>query len=102
MAFNLEELTNKISGLAASAPSIGAKIKFDFGSDGIVDLDGTASPMTVSNDDMEADTTVKCSLDTVERLIAGTVNPTTAVMMGKIKISGDMSKAMSLASLFKG
>ncbi|MDA9008839.1 SCP2 sterol-binding domain-containing protein [Alphaproteobacteria bacterium] len=102
MALNLQELTSKLGSLAASAPSIGAKIKFDFESDGILSIDGTASPMTVSNDDMDADTTVKCSLETVEGLIAGTVNPTTAVMMGKIKVSGDISKAMSLASLLKG
>ena len=102
MAMDLQQLTEKLSSLVGSAPAIGAIVKFDFGSDGLLLLHGQEEPMTLSNEDSEADTTITCSLETIEGLIAGTVNPTTAVMMGKIKISGDMSKAMSLASLFKG
>jgi putative sterol carrier protein len=102
MSVTLGKLTNKITHLAESAPAIGAKIKFNFGPDGVLFIDGNDSPMAVSNDDADADTTVSCSLETVEGLINGSVNPTMAVMTGKIKISGDVSKAMSLASLFKG
>ena len=66
---------------------------------GIVLINGSATPNTVSNDDGDAVCTIALSLDTLNRLILRELEPTTAFMMGKIKVSGDMSVAMKLQHL---
>ena len=46
-----------------------------------------------------ADCTLKASPKTFQGLLDGSVNPMTAVMLGKLKISGDMSAALKLGTL---
>jgi putative sterol carrier protein len=54
----------------------------------------------VNNDGAdEADCTIIMSLDNFEEMLAGDLNPTTAFMMGKLKVEGDMSIAMKLSSI---
>ena len=42
---------------------------------------------------------IKLSLDDLDSLIAGDLNPTMAFMSGKIKVEGDMTVAMALSQL---
>ncbi|HEY4191902.1 MAG TPA: SCP2 sterol-binding domain-containing protein [Mesorhizobium sp.] len=70
-------------------------VKFDTGTDGVILIDGAA----ISTTDGPADCTIKLSLDDLESLIAGDLNPTMAFMTGKIKIEGDMTVAMALSQL---
>jgi len=63
-----------------------------------VDMDGGAARVTEGGSD--ADCTVTTSEDTFERIVAGELNPTTAYMTGKLKVAGDMGKALKLQSLF--
>lgn len=50
--------------------------------------------------DDEADVTLTASLDTFRAMMEGDLNPTVAFMSGKLKIDGDMGKAMQLAQVF--
>lgn len=70
-------------------------VKFDTGADGVIVIDGTA----VSTEDAPADCTIKLSLDDLQDLVAGELNPTMAFMQGKLKIEGDMSVAMALSQV---
>jgi len=70
-------------------------VKFDTGTDGVILIDGA----TISTTDGPADCTIKLSLDDLESLVAGDLNPTMAFMSGKIKIEGDMTVAMALNQL---
>jgi putative sterol carrier protein len=70
-------------------------VKFDTGGDGVILIDGA----TVSTTDGPADCTIRLSLDDLESLIAGDLNPTMAFMQGKLKVEGDMSVAMALSQL---
>ncbi|RFC67457.1 MULTISPECIES: SCP2 sterol-binding domain-containing protein [Mesorhizobium] len=70
-------------------------VKFDTGSDGVIVIDGA----TISTTDAPADCTIKLSLDDLESLVAGELNPTMAFMQGKLKIEGDMSVAMALSQI---
>ena len=70
-------------------------VKFDTGADGVIVIDGA----TISTTDGPADCTITLSLDDLESLIAGDLNPTMAFMSGKLKIDGDMSVAMALSQL---
>ena len=96
---SLETITKAIHEKLSLAPPIGAKIKFDFGDDGIIFVDGTQNPPVVSHDDAEADTTLQCSMDVLEKIANGTQDPTMAFMMGKLKIKGSMGYAMKLNSI---
>jgi putative sterol carrier protein len=70
-------------------------VKFDTGADGIIVIDG----QSISTADAPADCTIKLSLEDLEALISGELNPTAAFMTGKIKVEGDMSVAMALSQV---
>jgi putative sterol carrier protein len=48
----------------------------------------------------DADATISASSETFEQIVAGSQNPTTAYMTGKLKIKGDMGAALKLQKLF--
>ena len=70
-------------------------VKLDTGDDGVIVIDGTS----ISTTDAPAECTIKLSLEDLEDLISGELNPTMAFMSGKIKVEGDMSVAMQLGSI---
>jgi len=88
-----QELVAKMAEAQAWVP--GKRVKIDFGGDeGPVMLDGAAGE--VSEDDGEADTTIKVGWDDWQQMAAGQLDGMTAFMMGKLKVEGDMSNAMQL------
>lgn len=96
----LEETTAKVQSLAANkGGSIGSKIKFQF-DEGVIYLDDTVSPTSVTNNDDPSECTVRVSLSNFNKLMTGDLNAMGAFMMGKIKVDGDMSVAMKLSNLF--
>ena len=75
--------------------SFAGTLKFDCGEAGVIVLaDGTASTA-----DRDTDCTLKISEDNLVKLLTGKLNPMTGVMMGKLKVSGDLTVAMGLAKL---
>ena len=96
---DLNAITKLLRERVGSDSGLGTTLKFDMGSEGIVLIDGAATPNTVSNGDGEAACTIGLTLDTLGRLMLRELEPTTAFMMGKIKVSGDMSIAMRLQNL---
>jgi putative sterol carrier protein len=68
-----------------------------FGDEGVVMLDGQAEKVT--EEDTEADTTIKVSWEDWQKMAAGELDGMTAFMTGKLKIEGDMSNAMQLQSV---
>ena len=53
----------------------------------------------VTEGDGEADVSFAMSEEIFRKLVAGQQNPTTAVMMGKIKVKGDLGAATKLKTL---
>ena len=47
-----------------------------------------------------ADVTISASQEIFQKIVAGEQNPTSAYMMGKLKLKGDMGAAMKLQKLF--
>ena len=56
--------------------------------------------VSVSEGAGEADCTITASEKTLTKIVNGTSNATTAFMMGKLKIDGDMGAALKLQKLF--
>ncbi|MBT5074173.1 MAG: SCP2 sterol-binding domain-containing protein [Kordiimonadaceae bacterium] len=97
---SLEQNTDLIREKTAGAADLNKKVKFDLKEDGIIHVDATTSPPTVSNDDNDADVTLILSMENFEALVDGSLNPQMAFMMGKLKIEGDMGLALKLADIF--
>lgn len=82
---------------AADSP-LGATVKFAL-DEGVIFVDGTAQPMTVSNEDKDADCTIRMSTDDFQEMVGGDLDATMAYMTGKLKVEGDMGVAMKLSSV---
>ena len=59
--------------------------------------DGT---ITVTEGAGDADCTFSSSEESLQKIVVGEQNPTTAYMTGKLKIKGDMGAAMKLQKIF--
>lgn len=94
---SIQAAAEAISAKMAGSTDLGATVKFDCGDDGVVFIDGNTG--TVTNDNSDADCTIKCDKDVLDDLIAGDLDPTAAFMQGKLKVEGDMSIAMKLSAV---
>ena len=86
------EMVSRLNQAQAFLP--GKKVKIDFGDKGVVMLDGQAQQVT--EDDGDADTTIKVSWDDWQSMASGSLDGMTAFMQGKLRVEGDMSNAMQL------
>ncbi|EGJ11237.1 SCP2 sterol-binding domain-containing protein [Rubrivivax benzoatilyticus] len=93
---DLQACTEELRRKVGEASGLNATLKFDCGTDGVVVIDGRAVPNTVDNVDRDTDCTVGITHDNLVAMIKGELQPATAFMTGKIKVSGDMSVALKL------
>ena len=94
---DIQTATDQLRAKVGADCGLGAVLKFDCGADGAVIIDATKVPNTLSNDAARvADCTVSLGMVTLGDLLSGELEPTTGFMMGKFKVSGDMSVALKL------
>lgn len=75
--------------------SFNGTLKFDCGDAGVIVLaDGTATTT-----DRDTDCTLKLSIENLQSLLKGKLNPMMALATGKLKLSGNPAIAMGLAKL---
>lgn len=98
---SLETVTEQIKQKMAMAHGLSAKVKFDFGEDGLIFVDTTQSPPEINHEDQEADCTLFCTMETFEGFLNGTQDPNIAFMMGKLKVKGSMGLAMKLNGILE-
>ncbi len=98
---SLDSATAALRAKAALAPKLGYRVKFDLGDDGIIFWDGTEAPPAIGNEAGEADTTLTLSLEDLQKLIEGNLNPTLAYMTGKLKVEGSMGVALKISQLLE-
>jgi putative sterol carrier protein len=93
---SIESFTESLRERVGTDCGLGATLKFDCGGDGVIFIDGKSVPNSVTNANESADCTVTITLDNLGAMIDGSLEPTTAFMLGKFKVSGDMGVAMRL------
>jgi putative sterol carrier protein len=93
---DLQACTEALRTKVGDSSGLNATLKFDCGDDGVVYLDGKSVPNTVSNHNIDADCTIAITLANLGALMTGELEPATGFMMGKFKVSGDMSVALKL------
>ena len=96
---SLEKLTSSIKDRVGDKAALPNIIKFDFGDDGAITIDGSQEPAVISNDNGDADCTINITISDFEDILTGELNPQMAFMMGKLKVEGDMSIAMQLSAV---
>jgi putative sterol carrier protein len=88
----LAELTEKVRGhFQAGGAGLDRSVRLDLRGEGVIRVEGTE----VSNTPDPADLVISVSRKDLEALGRGDLNPMTAVIMGRLKVS-DMGLAMSL------
>ena len=97
---DLQTATEFFRGKVGDESGLGASLKFDCGTDGVVVIDGAASPNTVDNSNRDTDCTIALTLDTLGELMSGELNAMNAFMTGKIQVTGDMGVALKLQKIF--
>lgn len=96
----IEELTEKVSVAIKKHQPFGFNVRFDVDDDQNIYVYGKNEPITVTNDSDSADTIFKVSSNDLSSMVDGDISPMSAYITGKMKIKGDMGKAMKLSSLF--
>ncbi len=79
----------------AKASGLSETVKFNIEGEGAVVIDGTGARAS----DEEADLTVTADAETFQGMMDGSLDSSSAFMMGKITIDGDMGLAMKLGTI---
>ena len=90
---DLQEITAKFREAVGEDSNLGRSVKFVLKGDGVVRVDRAE----VSNLDTPADLTLTLSRADLEAMGEGRLNPMTAVLTGRLKVS-DMAMAMQMQS----
>ena len=96
----VNQIITKLGTAIGANSGLGGTIKIDLGPDGSIFIDGRSSPNSVtSGEGKNADCTLTASYDTFEKIFKREMDPTSAFMQGKLKVSGDMGLAMKLGPI---
>ena len=93
------ELIETLTRRAVGYPKLGYKVKVLLDEGGIIFWDGTSDQPAITEEDGEADTTLRLSEDNFRKLLAGNLDPTLAYMTGKLKVEGKLGVAMKINAM---
>ncbi len=96
----LDRLTSRVRELVDCEDAFGFCVRLDIVDIGSIYVDGEQYPITVSNDDGDAAAVLRLSGRDLQELLDGRLSPLTAYMVGRLKVEGDLGKAMQLSRLF--
>lgn len=98
----VQEIIAQMGQAIGENSGLGGTLKFDFGPDGSVLVDGKSTPNSVSDGEgKSADCTISVSMETFEKMVKGELDGTSAFMQGKLRVAGDMSLAMKLGPILQ-
>ena len=101
-SMSLDHVTAQIEAQLPQLATLGYKVKFAIQDEGVILVDASQTPATLSHEDGEADCTIRLTEDRLAQLLDGRLSPTLAYTLGQIKVEGSLGVAMKLASLLEG
>jgi putative sterol carrier protein len=96
----LAQITDRVRAAVGENSNLDAAIKFKFGDEGTLYIDGKSQPNQVDNIDRDSDITISVSMENFERIIDKQLNPKLALMTGRMRLRGDIRIAMRLDKVF--
>lgn len=93
-----DQLFARCSAARARAP--GRRVALDCGPAGAILFDGVAETVTRARDG--ADATIAITLADLEALMSGALDPDAAFVEGRLKVTGDLGAALSVAADLAG
>jgi len=97
---NVSQLTERVRSAVGAESGLDATIKFNFGDEGVIYIDGKSKPNAVSNENRDSQIVISFTPDTLTRILDKQLNPKVALMTGKMKLRGDLRIAMRLDKVF--
>lgn len=95
---SFSEFHTEVKKIVGTDSGLEASVKF-VTDEGVVHIDGTKVPNQVSTEDLDADCALHISVSNVMKLLDGSLNAGKALMLGKVKIKGDMGVAMKIVGI---
>ena len=95
----LAEMTEEMRRRVGENSGFGHTVKFDFGEDGKIFIDTVSVPNRVTNDDDEAETTVRVKFADFCKISSGQKSPAAAFMAGRLKVTGNVGVSWKLGSI---
>jgi putative sterol carrier protein len=95
---NLQEATQAVKAKVGTDSGLGATVKFAL-DEGVIYVDGKTVPNVVSNEDKDAECTIRVTIENFSKMLAGDLDATLAFMTGRLKVEGNMGVAMKLSSV---
>lgn len=98
----IQEIITQLGAAIGTNSGLGGTLKFDFGGDGSVLIDGKSEPNSVTDGEgKSADCTLSMALETFDKMVKGELDGTSAFMQGKLRVAGDMGLAMKLGPILQ-
>lgn len=97
---NVSQLTDRVRSAVGAELGLDATIKFNFGDDGVIYIDGKSKPNAVTNENRDLQIVISFTPETLTRILDKQLNPKIALMTGKMKLRGDLRIAMRLDKVF--
>ena len=98
---SLASVTEQIQAQLPQLAQLGYKVKFAIEGEGVILIDASETPATLSQDDGPADCTIRLTEERLTQLIDGRLSPTLAYTLGQIKVEGSLGVAMKLANMLE-
>ena len=98
---SIDAVEAKLKARIIEFSTLKARFKFAFTEGGCLHVDATQMPPVLTREDKEADCVIETSADNMQKMMEGTMNPTLAFTMGKLKIKGSMGLAMKLSAMLE-
>lgn len=92
------QIRDELAGNIKRIGPIGNTLKFILDDD-IILIDGTGQENEISDEDREADCTIKMSKETYGKLQRKEIKPMIATLTGKLKVKGNIAVAQKLKQL---
>lgn len=96
----LEQLIAQVTQKVDGKEAFGFTVKLVLGDAGSIFIDGGTAPISVASGDGAADTTFVMSPEDLAAMLRGELPPMNAYMQGKLRVEGDLGKAMQFGNVF--